>query len=79
MQDTPKIKKIELEHQKLLTEYNAILIALATMTLGVGGLIYTLTENILLSLVGLSLIFFILNSEKESKSKEVDDKVKEII
>ena len=79
MQDTQEIKKIELEHKKLLAEYNSIFIALASVTLGTAVLIYTLTKNIILSLVGLAIIFLILSSEKESKSKEISNKVQEII
>lgn len=79
MQDTQKIKKIELEHKKLLAEYNSILIALASVTIGITGLIYTLTKNTILSLVGLVIIFLILSSERENKSKELNKKVQEII
>jgi len=78
MQDSLKVKKIELQHKKLLAEYNAILIALASVTLGTPGLIYTLTKDTFLSLTGLTMVFFILNSEKESKSLELDIKINEI-
>ena len=60
MQDTQKIKRIELQYKKLIAEYNAILISLATVTIGIAGLVYTLTNNILLSLTGLTLIFIML-------------------
>ena len=78
MQDTPKIKKIELEHKKLLTEYNSILVALATVTIGIGGLTYSITSNIFLTIFSLTTTFLILNSEKESKPKELKNKVQEI-
>ncbi len=54
MQDTQKIKKIELEHKKLLAEYNSILIALASVTIGITGLIYTLTKKHHLKFSGFS-------------------------
>ena len=78
MQDSLNVKKIELQHKKLLAEYNAILIALASVTLGTAGLIYTLTKDTFLSLTGLTIVFFILNSEKESKSLELDIKINEL-
>lgn len=73
-----KVKKIELEHKRLLTEYNAILIALATVTIGIGGLVYTATSNIFTTLFSLTITFLILNSEKDSKSKELHNKAQEI-
>lgn len=69
------IKKIELEHKKLLAEYNAILLALVSTTIGIATLLYMLTKDIKISLIGLILSFLILNSEKESKSNELDLKV----
>ena len=78
MQDMQKTKKIELEHKKLITEYNAILIALATVTIGMTGLAYTITNNILLSLFNLTITFPILNAEKERKSEELNKKAQEI-
>ena len=78
IQDIQKVKKIELKYKKLLTEYNAILIALATVTMGIGGLVYTITNNILLSLFGLAMSFLILNTEKYSKSQELDNKINEL-
>ncbi len=78
MQDMQKIKKIELQHKKLLAEYNAILVALATFTIGLGGLIYTLTKDIFLSLTSLIMIYLILNNEKDRKSQELNNKINEI-
>lgn len=79
MQDTQKIKKIELEYQKILTEYNAILIGIASATIGMGALLYTLTKKPEISIAAFMFTFLILSSEKDNKSKELDNKVKEII
>ena len=78
MLGTQKIKRIELEHKKLIAESNALLLALASVTLGTAAFIYTLTSNSILSLIGLALVLFIINSEKENKSKEIENKVNEL-
>ena len=78
MPDMQKNKKIELEHKKLITEYNAILISLATITIGIGGLAYTITNKTIISLFGIGISFLIINSEKESKSQELNEKVQEV-
>lgn len=71
-------EKIKLEYQKLITEYNALLIALASATIGFAALIYTLTKDNLLSLTGLIITFIIINSEKEDKSNQLGSKIKEL-
>ncbi len=73
----PEIR-LELEYRKLITEYNATLIALASVPLAIGGLIYNSTRDILFTFVSLFIAYLILNTVKNDKSEELDNKVKEL-
>ena len=70
-------KQVELIYRKLLQEYNAILIALFTVSLGAMGLSYTITQNIALTILFGGVVYLFLNSYKEDKSKEIDSRIQE--
>lgn len=69
MPDMQKDKKIELEHKKLLTEYNAILISLTTVSIGIGGLAYTITNNIIISFLVWPSVFLSLIVKRKANLK----------
>lgn len=73
-----KNEQIELEYRKLLQEYNAILLALFTVPLGIMGLSFNATRNIALTLLFGGMIYLFLNSYKDDKSIELENKVLEI-
>lgn len=69
---------LDLEHRKLLSEYNALLVAMASVTLGIAGLIYTLVRDMYLSLIGLSATYIILDLLRSDKSNELNKKAAQI-
>ena len=73
-----KNKQIELQHRKLLQEYNAILIALITVPVGMMGLSFTITNSVATTIFIGVMIFIAINSFKEDKSTELDKKSQEI-
>lgn len=79
MQNMQKNKKIEFEYKKLITEYNALLLTLASATIGFGVFLFTLTKNIASSIIGFVLFFIIVNDFKEEKSKQIKRKINEFI
>lgn len=69
---------IELEYKKLLSEYSALLIALASVTLGVAGLIYTLKHDAKLSLFGLMFTYFVITVLRQEKAEELNRKTEQL-
>ncbi len=73
MQLKNKELKFELRYRKLLQEYNALLIAISSVSLGIAGLSYTLTKDIISTFFLTSISVIFLYSIKEDKSKELDN------
>lgn len=69
---------VDLEYKKLLQEYNAWLIALISVTLGLLGFIYNSTKDISIALFWSVITVIVLNSKRENKSGELKNKIEEI-
>lgn len=73
-----KIKQIELEYKKLITEYNGLFIAMITLLIGTATLIYSLSHNIFFTLACFTISMLLLNSECKSTDKKLKSKIKEL-
>ncbi len=71
-------EKLELQYRKLLQEYNAILISLFSVPLGMMGLALSMTKNITITFLFGGVVYLFINSIKEDKSRELNDKIQEI-
>ena len=67
------IKNIkDLEHKKLISDYNASLAAIISVTLGIVGISYQISKSWILSfLIGI-IAFSLINSVR----KDIEDKIK---
>ncbi len=68
---------IDLEYRKLLHEYNAILIAITSVTIGVLAFVYNTTKNLTFSLIVVGVTYIVLDSKKEEVSQKLNFKIKE--
>ena len=66
---------LELRYKKLLTEYNALLLAMGTITLGLLIFSYNITSNLAVSIFVSILTFQFLSAKKI----EIEDKLEEIL
>lgn len=68
---------IDLEYRKLLHEYNATLVAITSVTVGVLAFFYNITKDLLSSFIIVSIIFLALDSKREEISQKLNLKINE--
>lgn len=71
------INVIDLEYRKLLHEYNATLIAITSVTIGLLAFVYNVTKNLLFSFMVIGVVYIILDSKREEFSQKLYSKIKE--
>ncbi len=62
---------IDLEYRKLLHEYNATLIAITSVTIGLLAFVYNVTKNLLFSFMVIGIVYVILDSKREEVSQKL--------
>ena len=68
---------IDLEYRKLLHEYNAILIAITSVTIGILVFVYNTTRNVAFSLIVVGIVYIVLDLKREEISQKLNLKIKE--
>ena len=68
---------IDLEYRKLLYEYNATLIAITSVTLGLLAFVYNTTKNLLFSFIVIGITYIVLDSKREEVSQKLNLKINE--
>ncbi len=68
---------IDLEYKKLLHEYNAYLIAMTSVTIGLLAFAYNITKDLFSSLTLVVIVYLALDSRREEVSQKLNLKIKE--